>query len=208
MPGFAGTLILPGSCSDLRAAGFMRKEIESRSDCPTVAFARFVPRTRDSDPCPAWRCRLVRGHRCPEPPLASARGSGPGCQPFGWGTGSAHFWPRNDVCRLWHHRPIGRGTRGAYRCEARSQLNLGEGESKHAAAVVRRVVHRQLDGGVNRPERAAILRVLRSLAGGRSPPRLPQATSAAAACTTASLVLSGPPRWARRRPAVGQVAVA
>ena len=97
----------------------MRKEIESRSDCPTVAFARFVPRTRDSDPCPAWRCRLVRGHRCPEPPLASARGSGPGCQPFGWGTGSAHFWPRNDVCRLWHHRPIGRGTRGAYRCEAR-----------------------------------------------------------------------------------------
>ena len=97
----------------------MRKEIESRSDCPTVAFARFVPRTRDSDPCPAWRCRLVRGHRCPEPPFASARGSGPGCQPFGWGTGSAHFWPRNDVCRLWHHRPIGRGTRGAYRCEAR-----------------------------------------------------------------------------------------
>jgi hypothetical protein len=74
----------------------MRKEIESRSDCPTVAFARFVPRTRDSDPCPAWRCRLVRGHRCPEPPLASARGRGPGCQPFGWGTGSAHFWPPND----------------------------------------------------------------------------------------------------------------
>jgi hypothetical protein len=83
--------------------------------CPTVSCARFVPRTRDSEPCPVWRCRFVRGHRCPEPPLASAWGSGPGCLPDGRGAGSAPFWPESDVCPQWHHRRIGMGARGRTR---------------------------------------------------------------------------------------------